>query len=72
MQIPLQISLHGIQHSDALNVIREKTEKRERYYAGRVARIDAAAGIGFIATDGGREYYFSRDNVVMPPFRRSA
>lgn len=37
-------------------------------YTGRVARIDAVAGIGFIATDDGREYYFSRDNVVTPPF----
>jgi ribosomal subunit interface protein len=33
MQIPLQISLHGIGHSDALyNAIREKAEKLERYY----------------------------------------
>ena len=33
MQIPLQISLHGIEHSDALyNAIREKAEKLERYY----------------------------------------
>jgi len=148
MQIPLRISLHGIEHSDALyNAIREKAEKLERYYdrimscrvvlelagrhkrhgkqfsvrvdlkvpggelavtrehdedvqaairdafdaarrqledyargqrgdvkrhppeyTGRVARIDAVAGIGFIATDDGREYYFSRDNVVTPPF----
>jgi ribosome-associated translation inhibitor RaiA/cold shock CspA family protein len=152
MQIPLQISLHGIGHSDALyNAIREKAEKLERYYghmmscrvvlelggrhkrhgkqfsvridlrvpggelavtrehdedaqiairdafdaarrqledyargqrgdvkrhppeyAGRVARIDAAAGIGFIATDDGREYYFSRDNLVTPTFEHLA
>ena len=33
MQIPLQISLHGIEHSDALyNAIREKAEKLEHYY----------------------------------------
>ena len=32
MQIPLQISLHGIERSDALyNAIREKAEKLERY-----------------------------------------
>ncbi|MGE5638454.1 MAG: HPF/RaiA family ribosome-associated protein [Clostridia bacterium] len=32
MQIPLQISFHGIQHSDALyNAIREKAEKLDRY-----------------------------------------
>ncbi len=33
MQIPLQISLHGIRPSDALyNAIREKAEKLDRYY----------------------------------------
>lgn len=34
MQIPLQISFHGIGHSDALHdTIREKAEKLEHYYA---------------------------------------
>jgi len=33
MEIPLQISLHGIAQSDALyRAIREKAEKLERYY----------------------------------------
>ena len=33
MQIPLQISLHGVPHSDALyNAIRRKAMKLERYY----------------------------------------
>jgi ribosome-associated translation inhibitor RaiA len=33
MNIPLQISLHGIAHSDALyNAIRERAQKLERYY----------------------------------------
>ena len=33
MEIPLQISLHGIQHSDALyRDIRERSEKLDRYY----------------------------------------
>ena len=33
MQIPLQISLHGIEQSDALyNAIREKAEKLDRYH----------------------------------------
>ena len=33
MQIPLQISFHGIQHSDALySAIRERAEKLERFY----------------------------------------
>jgi ribosomal subunit interface protein len=152
MQIPLQISLHGIAPSNALhNAIREKAEKLDRYYdhimscrvvlelaarhkrrgkqfsvrvdlkvpggeiavtheydedlqvalrdafdaarrrledhargqrgdvkrhppeyTGRVARIDAVEGFGFIATDDGREYYFSRDSVVTPPFEHLA
>ena len=152
MQIPLQISLHGIAHSEALyDAIRERAQKLERYYdrimscrvvlelagrhqrkgkqysaridlkvpggeiavthehdedlqvalrdafdaarrrledyarsqrgdvkrhppeyTGRVARIDAEQGIGFIATEDGREYYFSRDNVVTPPFEHLA
>lgn len=152
MQIPLQISLHGIERSNALyNSVREKAEKLDRYYehimscrvvleldarhrhqgrqftvridlkvpggeiavtrehdaeleialrdafdaarrqledyareqrgdvkrhapevAGRVARIDAEQGFGFIVTDDGREYYFSRENVVTPPFENLA
>ncbi len=33
MQIPLQVTLHGIQHSDALsNAIREKLGKLDRFY----------------------------------------
>ena len=33
MQIPLQISFHGVQHSDALDkLIREKARGLERYY----------------------------------------
>ena len=33
MDTPLQISFHGVQHSDALyNVIREKAQGLERYY----------------------------------------
>jgi ribosomal subunit interface protein len=150
MQIPLQITLHGIEHSDALyNTIREKAEKLDHYYdhimscrvvlelagrhkrhgkqftvrldlkvpggeiavtrehdedlqialrdafdatrrkledyargqrgdvkthapelLGRVERLDPEHGIGFIATDDGTEYYFSRDNVVAPSFER--
>jgi ribosomal subunit interface protein len=34
MEIPLQISFHGIDHSDALSrAIRAKAKKLERYYA---------------------------------------
>lgn len=39
---------------------------------GRVARIDAAQGFGFIVTPDGRELYFSRENVVTPPFEHLA
>jgi ribosomal subunit interface protein len=35
---------------------------------GRVARLDLVQGFGFIETDEGDELYFSRDNVVNPPF----
>jgi ribosomal subunit interface protein len=35
---------------------------------GRVARLLAAEGYGFIATPDGRELYFSRANVVHPDF----
>ena len=152
MEIPLQISLHGIAQSDALHsAIREKAEKLNRYYdhimscrvvlelagrhkrhgkqfsaridlkvpggeivvthehdedlqialrdafdaarrqledyargqrgdvkrhppeyIGRVQRIDAEQGIGFIVTEDGRELYFSRENVVTPPFEHLA
>jgi len=152
MQIPLQISLHGIERSNALyTAIQDKAAKLERYYdriiscrvvlelnarhkhqgkqfnvridvkvpggeiavnrehsedlqialrdafdaarrqiedyargqrgdvkrhppefTGRVARLDATQGIGFIVTEDGREYYFSRDNVVTPSFDKLA
>ncbi|MCX7960085.1 MAG: ribosome-associated translation inhibitor RaiA [Burkholderiales bacterium] len=39
---------------------------------GRIARLDAAAGIGFIVAPDGRELYFSRENVVAPPFEHLA
>ncbi|HUJ26443.1 MAG TPA: HPF/RaiA family ribosome-associated protein [Myxococcales bacterium] len=35
---------------------------------GKVDRLDAEAGFGFIVTEDGREFYFSRDNVVTPRF----
>ncbi len=35
---------------------------------GRVARLLLDEGYGFIETDDGRELYFSRENVVAPPF----
>ena len=35
---------------------------------GRIARMRLDEGFGFIETSDGRELYFSRDNVVHPPF----
>jgi len=35
---------------------------------GKVARLWLDEGYGFIETSDGRELYFSRDNVVHPPF----
>lgn len=35
---------------------------------GRVARLFADEGYGFITTPDGREFYFSRENVVSPAF----
>jgi len=152
MQLPLQVSLHGIASSDALqNAIRDKAAKLERYFnhimscrvvlslegrhkrrgrhftaridlkvpggeiavthehdedlqvalrdafdaarrqledyardqrgdvkshapehTGRVARVDPQQGFGFILTPDGRELYFSRENVVHPPFEHLA
>lgn len=35
---------------------------------GEVVRLDTEAGIGFIRTPDGNEYYFSRDNLAATPF----
>jgi ribosomal subunit interface protein len=35
---------------------------------GKVARLFAEEGFGFIRTEDGTEFYFSRDNVVHPRF----
>lgn len=37
---------------------------------GKVARIMSEEGFGFIQASDGRELYFSRENVVHPPFER--
>lgn len=41
-------------------------------HTGRIARLDAVNGIGFIVTPDGRELYFSRANVVSPAFEHLA
>ena len=53
------------------DVIREKrgdVKTHEMEKQGRVTRILATKGIGFIETSDGRELYFSRENVVYPAF----
>ncbi len=48
---------------------RRGQEKQHRLpLHGEVVRIDGAQGFGFIRTDEGDEYYFSRDNVASIPF----
>src|SRR5574341_231488 len=38
MQVPLQVSLHGIAHSDALyKTLRERAQKLDRYYRHRMS-----------------------------------
>ena len=47
---------------------RGDVKHHEPTQSGTVARILAEEGYGFIATADGRELYFSRENVVTPPF----
>jgi ribosomal subunit interface protein len=51
---------------------RGDVKHHELTQSGTVARILAEEGYGFIATADGRELYFSRDNVVTPPFEHLA
>ena len=51
---------------------RGDVKHHEPTQSGTVARILAEEGYGFIATADGRELYFSRDNVVTPPFEHLA
>lgn len=56
MQIPLQISLRGIGHSDALyNAVREKAEKLERYYE-RITSCRVVLELGALHKRQGREF----------------
>lgn len=59
----LESYAHG-QHRDA--------RRQPPEHTGRIQRIDAVEGCGFIVTDEGREYRFSRENVVTPPFDQLA
>jgi len=53
------------------DVVREKrsdVKVHEIPQHGKIARLSIDEGIGFIETADGRELYFSRENVVHPPF----
>jgi len=56
------------QLEDAVREQRGDVKAHEGVVHGRVARLYADEGFGFIATDDGREFYFSRENVVHPAF----
>jgi len=60
------------QLEDYARVQRGDVKAHAPEHAGRVARIDLAQGFGFIVTPDGRELYFSRENVVHPPFEHLA
>jgi cold shock CspA family protein len=51
---------------------RGDVKHHELTQSGKVVRIVADEGFGFIATADGRELYFSRENVVTPAFDRLA
>jgi ribosomal subunit interface protein len=55
---------------DVVRVQRGDVKKHEASRHGVVARILAAEGYGFIETEDGTAYYFSRENVVDPAFDR--
>jgi ribosomal subunit interface protein len=55
------------------DVVREKRGDVKAHAVprhGRIVRLDADAGWGFIEADSGGELYFSRENVVYPTFER--
>jgi ribosomal subunit interface protein len=56
------------QLEDLVRESRGDVKRHARLRHGKVARLDAAAGFGFIETDDGREIYFSRENVVHSRF----
>ena len=60
------------QLEDATREKRGDIKAHEAVLEGKVVRIYPDEGFGFILTDEGRELYFSRDNVVHPPFEHLA
>jgi ribosomal subunit interface protein len=53
---------------DAVRVGRGDVKSHEIPLHGTVARLFAEEGYGFIVAPDGREFYFSRENVVDPSF----
>jgi cold shock CspA family protein len=51
---------------------RGDVKHHEMTQSGTVARLRLEEGYGFITTPDGRELYFSRENVVTPPFEHLA
>jgi ribosomal subunit interface protein len=51
---------------------RGDVKHHELTQSGKVVRLVAGEGYGFIATPDGRELYFSRENVVTPVFEHLA
>jgi ribosomal subunit interface protein len=65
MQIPLQVSFHGVGHSDALyNSIRERAEKLERYYA-HIVSCRVALELGDRHKRKGKQYA-ARIDIKVP------
>lgn len=60
------------QLEDAAREMRGDVKQHELPRHGRVSRMVAEEGYGFIVDSDGRELYFSRDNVVHPDFDRLA
>ena len=56
------------QLEETLRLKRGDIKVHEVALHGKVARLSPQEGIGFIVTSDGREFYFSRDNVVHPAF----
>jgi ribosomal subunit interface protein len=53
---------------EGLRETRGNVKVHETPQHGKVARVFPEEGFGFIQTDDGREFYFSRENVVHPRF----
>jgi ribosomal subunit interface protein len=60
----------GRKLEEVVRALRRDVKAHEMPQHGKVVRLFADEGYGFIETADGREFYFSRDNVVEPSFDR--